>query len=198
MTVRTTDTLVPPVTAQELADWLVISNTDPLIPGVLISATDATIRYIGYDLITREWELTHWDWPTTGTVSRPSVSRQDYYHDRLIKLPYSNLLSVEDVKLYGTSTTNFIAREDAIILTTPNVAIDSQQNNAEPAIFVQYKAGYGATAQDVPAPIRQAILMVAAYIYEHRGECAADMAVLKSGARDMLVPYINPSRLATV
>jgi uncharacterized phiE125 gp8 family phage protein len=50
------------------------------------------------------------------------------------------------------------------------------------AIEVTYTAGYGG-ASDVPATLRQAILKLAAFEFDHAGECSASDAYALSGAR---------------
>ena len=49
-----TDT-VSPVTVNEFAAFIGASAADPLLPGILQAATDATIRSINQDLLSREW-----------------------------------------------------------------------------------------------------------------------------------------------
>ena len=196
MQARTNDALVPPITLQELADWLVVEVTDPILQAVSISATDATIQYLGYDLLEREWTFTAWDYPFSGTKALPQVSRPTYIYDQLIALPYANLLAVESVELFGMLTSQFIERSDSIVLTNPKILVQDYRGNTAPAIEVVYKAGYGQDPSDVPAVVRQAIIMAAAYLYEHRGECAAGEALRKSGAAELLNPYINPRRMA--
>lgn len=196
MQARTTDTLVAPITLQELADWLVVDVNDPVLQGVSLSATDAAIQFLGFELLTRTYIAEAWDYPFTGTQKHPQISRQDFVFDQLIPLPYANLLQVIRVELFGQDTQNFIPRSDAIVLQNPKILVTDFKGNVDPAILVEYQAGFGADVADVPAVIRQAIIMTAAYQYEHRGECAAGDALRKSGAFELLVPFINPRRMS--
>ncbi len=43
-------------------------------------------------------------------------------------------------------------------------------------IEIDVTAGYGPSSLDVPAPLRQAIMMLVAHWYEHRGAVGHDMA----------------------
>lgn len=54
-------------------------------------------------------------------------------------------------------------------------------------VRIVYEAGYGETPEAVPAPIRNAILQYAAFLYENRGDINAEppQAVL-----DLLKPYV--------
>jgi hypothetical protein len=56
------------------------------------------------------------------------------------------------------------------------------------AIKVEYVAGYGANASDVPYAIRRGIVMLAAHLYTNRGDCDGD-CVSKSGASSYLEQY---------
>lgn len=58
------------------------------------------------------------------------------------------------------------------------------------AVRVTFVAGYGATAENVPAPIRQAVLMLAAHWYANR-EAVADqgMAAIPLGVDALIAPY---------
>jgi hypothetical protein len=196
-TARTTDPLVPPVTAEDLEDFAVIPATDPAVTGTLLSATGAVFRYLGFDLIAREWTLTLWDWPVLGTRSYLTLGKPTSELDREIDLPYANLLSVESVELYGEEVTDFIKRDRAIIIRRRFLQEDYKRNES-PAIKVTYTAGYGPTADDVPGEIKQAILMVASFLYEHRGACDVMDAIGRSGAAEMLQPYVNPSNVVVM
>lgn len=192
---NTTDPIVSPVTQQELIDWLVLPLADPTLPKLLTSATGAVIRFLGLDLLARDWTLTHWDWPTSGTAALPTLSRQNGGPLREIVLPYANLLSVDNVEVYGEVTTDYIQRVDSIVLNPLDVTLSATGTNTDPALVVAYSAGYGADADDVPEDIKQAILQLAAFNYEHRGSCDATQALVRSGARELLQPYQSAANL---
>jgi len=192
---KTTDPLVSPVTAQEVQDWLVLPGAEPTIPALLKSATGAVIRFLGYDLLARDWTLTHWDWPTIGTSTSPSLSGQNGELQKEIKLPYANLLSISSVSLFGQTTTDFITRIESIVFDPYYVHSIYTGQNEDPAIVAQYRAGYGETADDIPEDVKQAILQLAAFNFEHRGSCDATQALMKSGAREMLQPYVAPENV---
>jgi uncharacterized phiE125 gp8 family phage protein len=192
---NTTDPIVAPVTQQELMDWLVLPLADPTLAQLLTAATGSVIRFLGLDLLERGWTLTHWDWPTSGTAALPTLSRQNGGPLREIVLPYANLLAVSSVEVYGEAVTNFIQRADSIVLEPLDVTLSATGTNTDPALVVAYSAGYGATNADVPSDIKQAILQLAAFNYEHRGSCDATQALTKSGARELLQPYQSAANL---
>ena len=55
-------------------------------------------------------------------------------------------------------------------------------------IEIRFLAGYGDDPADVPEALRQGLLMLAAHLYEHRGE-DPERAVQASGAFGLWRPY---------
>jgi len=56
-------------------------------------------------------------------------------------------------------------------------------------IKITLTAGFGAGWNDVPASVRQALLMLASYLYANRGDQGPGDAVKASGAMTLLRPY---------
>ena len=56
------------------------------------------------------------------------------------------------------------------------------------AVEIIYKAGYGDTGSNVPQPIKTAILIHVASMYEQRGQCD-DAMDLPPGAKQLLNQY---------
>jgi uncharacterized phiE125 gp8 family phage protein len=58
-------------------------------------------------------------------------------------------------------------------------------------IEINLTAGFGATAAAVPAPIRQALLMLVAHWYEHRDpiEIGAEATVIPTGVSELMQPW---------
>ena len=188
------DPLQSPVTAQELADWLALDSADPLLNPMLLTATDAIIRRLGYDLLARDWKYTLWDWPVIGTPTSPSLSRQASDLDRVIELPYAKIISLDSVTSYGAAVTGTVARQDDVALPR-GVERYAYQINDDPALVFAYRAGFGEAADDVPDSIKTAIKQIAGFLYEHRGACDAAGAMHKSGAAAMLTPWMRPNNV---
>jgi uncharacterized phiE125 gp8 family phage protein len=191
MSAVTSDPIVSPVSDADLALWLGVDDDDPVLPSLLLSATQSVINRLGLDLINRDWTLTLWDWPKSGAQTHPNLSRPPLSYNTDINLPYANLRSVESVAIYGQETIGYIARERSIILVGV-VPSDAYKQNSQPAIVVEYVAGFGDDADAVPDSIKQAIKMLAAFDYEHRGSCDAGDAMAKSGAEQLLRPFRRP------
>lgn len=176
---------VAPVSVSEAEEFLGLPAGNPLVESLLVAATDAAVRFTGKDLLTREWTLTHWDWPVWGTLARRNVGHPTGDYRREIELPYAITANVLSVTSYGEPVTDFEARDTSILLNGTGQA----GHNDDPAIVVVYEAGFGPAASDVPKAIRQAVLMHAAWLFEHRGDCDADAGLHRSGAASLLSPW---------
>lgn len=178
--------LQPAVTDQQVQDFLALDGFDPIATALALAATEVAINYLQRELVTRERTVTYQDWPFTGSKSI-GISPSCVEYDGRIELPYAAPLdAVSSVTVYGENQLDY-----AVMKTQP-AAVETNQlprdDSSQPAIEVVYTAGYGAQA-DVPAVIQSAILMMTAYMYEHRGACDADNAMQQSGAAMMLQPY---------
>ena len=179
--------VVPVVTNAELADWLGVDDSDPLLPVMATAATSAAIEFLQSELISRQRKVIYKEWPSVGTDTRPSVSRNNMYENRYVNLPYARLVSVEEVLLSGDTNTDYVE----INALPAQLYFDSFYYSYEdgvPALDVTYTAGYGLIS-DVPQAIKSAVSMLAAYMYEHRGSCDSISALNQSGAAMALTPY---------
>ena len=177
------------ITDAELADWLGVDPSDPLLAAMSIAATSATIEFLQFELITRERVTVYEDWPTLGTNTAPSLSPNDLGLNLIVDIPYARLASpiVLDVEAGGEATTDYriLMHLPAAVYFNSLPVLDPSD---APALKMTYNAGYG-TIDDVPQVIKTAVTMVAAYLYDHRGECSAEDSIRLSGADIMLTPY---------
>lgn len=77
-----------------------------------------------------------------------------------IALPRWPVSSVDDVSIDGLNTTAFTAK----LLSRPAQVMVS----SGAPVTIEFTAGYGTERSDIPAPMRQAILLLVAHGYEHR------------------------------
>jgi len=177
----------PVITNAELADWLGVDDTDPLLPVMATSATSAAIEFLQSELISRQRQTIYQEWPSVGTNTAPSISPNNISSKLYIDLPYARLISVDFLILGGTITTDY----KEVISLPAKLYIDSPVVTSEagnPAISVTYTAGYGLIS-DVPQAVKTAVSMLAAYMYDHRGACDVTSALNQSGAAMALTPY---------
>jgi uncharacterized phiE125 gp8 family phage protein len=184
-----------PVSEAELADLLRLDDyTDPNLKFMLHSATDAAIAHTSRSFLTQEHTI-QWDGVPGNGPRDVALRPVRFIEDTWIELPYAPLIQVKTVK-----TIDLQNNEQTI--ATSNYAVDTISQpgrirflNGYPAVTdgtrlqVVYDSGYGANPEQVPFAIRHGILMAAAYLYEHRGECDAGSAIYKSGADKVLNPY---------
>lgn len=188
----TTDELISPVSTQELAQWLKMDdNSDPLLAGLLLSATQCAIDWMQRDLLPRDWSVTYNDWPKA-RQGRQLVYGWPGYQDS-VDLPYTQLINVANVTVYGQVFT----ADDYLVLAGNPAQVRfknffSQPITDSPAIVIAYRAGFDV----IPQSIKTAITMIAAYMHQHAGACDATDAMNKSGAASLLHPFRSRAGLA--
>jgi uncharacterized phiE125 gp8 family phage protein len=182
---------VEPVSLAEAKAHLRVdgSSEDTLIGSLIITSRLHVEAALGLALITQAWSYFIDTWPSGSEL----------------KLPLRPVESVTAVRLYA---------EDESIVTVPPESYLVDAAGAPPrlvrqgtlawplprrtanGIEVALLAGYGAAAADVPAPIRQAILLLIAHWYEHREpvEIGAPQASIPHMVSELLQPY-RPVRL---
>lgn len=118
---------------------------------------------------------------------------------RLVALPVAPLISVEAVTVYDDDGEATVVSSDdyevdtvsvpgRLLLLTPVPATVKRAING---IEIDLTAGYGASSVDVPSPLRQAIMMLVAHWYEHRGAVGHDLAgnTPPHGFHALISPY---------
>lgn len=169
-----TDT-VSPVTVNDFAAFIGASNADPLLPGLLQAATEATIRHINQDLLPRSW---------VGIVPALTPTRLQLspYIDptSTFELPYTALIDIQDVSVNNGQFLEHTVQADR---RPAKVTVLGWDYASE--IRIEYTAGMAF----VPGAIRTAIMMIGGFMFDHRGGCDAEDALKKSGAMSLLRPY---------
>ena len=115
-----------------------------------------------------------------------------------MRLPYGAATSITSVTYFDTlGVAQTVSAEDYILLNDQNGSrMHFLSDSQLPAVFdrpdavvVTYQAGW-ATADDVPAPITKAIVMMISGWYENRtGMTDTGLKEAPYGVRDMLAPY---------
>lgn len=201
----TTAPAVEPVLGSEVNTFLGLSTSDDdtLLDALATAAREQCEAYTGRALITQTWTMTldrlpggrepWWD------GVREMAVTELYGDPAPIFLPKFPVQSVTSVKLYdwadaATTVTASVYYVDTaqepsrIVLERGQVwpAVSLRAANGVEVVFV---GGYGDAAADVPDSLKQGIKMLAAYLYEHRGECDVKQAVHRSGAASLWNAY---------
>lgn len=174
-----------PVSAAEAKAHLRVDHTDedPFIGSLIITSRLHIEAALGLALITQSWSYFIDRWPRSGELT----------------LPIRPVQSVSAVRLWQSDDTSTTAAPSAYLLDgtaiPPRLVWRSAPHpiagRRAKAIEVVLTAGFGSSPADVPAPIRQALLLLIAHWYEHREpvEVGEALAPIPVSVSELLAPY---------
>lgn len=146
--------------------WL---TTAIALATALVDGKDGHLRRA---LVTQTWNLTLRDWPVVSRRSPDYLAR--------IPLPLPPLQSVTHVKYYDVDGVQQTLSTDLYRVMTGGTDggwIEQATTATWPAVYdrpdaieIRFVAGYGATAADVPTPIRHAMLLAIGDQWANRGD----------------------------
>lgn len=160
------------------------SDEDALITSLIETATVHIEREYGLALVTQGLTIIRDEWPDNW----------------LVELPVSPIQSVDSVTTYEVDGGSFsfdIGHWFADLATRPprlvlhGTAPWPRPGRRANGIEIAVTAGYGDTANDVPAPIRQAVLLLVAHWFEQREPVAVGLGAqeIPSTVASLLAPY---------
>lgn len=171
-----------PVTLDEAKAHLRIDGTEEatLLAGLIASARGFVETETRRALIDQGWRLC--------LDRRPA--------DGIVHLPKAPLIAVQGVVTYdaaGTPATlsptsyQVDAASEPARIWLPEIAAGRRFASIE----IDFRAGYGTDPADVPAPLRQAILMLVAHWFETREAAVAGIAVgpVALGVERLIAPF---------
>ncbi len=169
-----------PLTRAEAKAFLRIDHDDEdtLVDALVAAARRAVEAATGRALLAQTWRFTRAGWPLSGVIPAPVA-------------PVSAILTAE-VRLPGGGT--LAVPEGALHLRADRapalIHVDaSRVPQAGPGgIAITVRAGYGATAADVPADLMQAVRLVLAHFYEYR-DGTGEAQALPATVAALLSPY---------
>jgi uncharacterized phiE125 gp8 family phage protein len=173
---------VEPVTVEELkADRrVVVDDEDTLIASYLLSARRVIERVSGLALLEQTWELALDAFPCAHHENPRAAIL-------LPKPPLRSVVSIKYTDADGTLQTLASSEYTVDTRAFPG-SVCPAYGKAWPgirsvpnAIVVQFTAGYGTTAEEVPETLRDAVRLEAGDRYEHR-EDQADDTIVSRGA----------------
>ncbi|MCF6303517.1 MAG: hypothetical protein L3J13_10050, partial [Devosiaceae bacterium] len=138
----------------------------------------------GRAMISQSWRVLYDTWPP----------------DRKIALPVSPLISISAITAYeadGTPTSISLAQFQPQTNTTPasifvpGAIADAPELREHNGIEVDYVAGFGPLGSDVPSDLRQALLSLVGYWFEHRDAVviAGSGAIVPPGFDQLVAQY---------
>jgi uncharacterized phiE125 gp8 family phage protein len=168
---------IEPVTLDEAKLHLKVDTTDDdaLIATLITAARVRAEWHTGRAWITQSWML----W-------------RDCWAD-CVEIPLPPLQTVTAVTVYAPDGT-------ATVIDPSTYTVDAASQPARIAfsciapialraingVAIAFDAGYGATADTVPAPVREAILEIVAELYANRGDGPAEISTISQA---LLAPY---------
>jgi uncharacterized phiE125 gp8 family phage protein len=179
-----------PITVAQAKAHLRIDDAtqDILIASLILTSRLHIEAALGLALIQQSWRLTL---DTAAPSSPPPPA---------ITLPLSPVITLSSIRTTaadGTVTT--LAPSAARLDPGPPARVIAAASSWPSAATVSlaFVAGFGPAAADVPAPIRQALLLLVAHWYEHRDpiEIGCSDTAIPQAVSSLLHPYRRP-RLA--
>ncbi len=175
-----------PVSLDDARAFLRMDDTaeDGLISTLVTAARLHVEGITGRALISQSWRVVLDGWPP----------------DRTVRLPVAPLLSLTAITAYdvaGTGTDVSLDGIQADATATPPLVLLPADFDPGPVlrerqgIEIDYVAGYGPDSADVPALLRQAVLLLVAYWFENRDSViiAGSGTVIPSGFDLMVAPF---------
>lgn len=175
---------VEPVSVAEAKMHVRIDGTaeDGFISSLIITSRLHVEAALGLALVTQRWLWRFDQWPGKGAV----------------ELPLRPVQSVDAVRIHPASGTAATVSPSSYTLDgagnparlMPKAALPGP-GAAINGIEIEFTAGFGAAAADVPAPIRQAVLLLVAHWYENREPVVAGGQAVPVPAMvsELLMPY---------
>jgi len=172
-----------------------VSAEDALIETLIQVAREHAESVTGRAFITQTWEYAIDDFPPFYWRNHRSHIH-DQHAIRLPKTPVQTVDAVNYLAPDGSDQTvdPSVYRVDSVSDPTRVTEADGSHwpttNHVTNAVRVEFTAGYGDNAEDVPAAIRQAILLMIGHWYDHRQAVMEDnVAETPMAAKSLLAPY---------
>lgn len=174
-----------PVSVEEAKGYLRIDgpSEDALVSSLILTSRLHVEAALGVALITQDWRVVLDRWPRSGAVRLPLRPLQSVNAVRVFDTDGGH--AAVDPARYVVDTVGTPARLIATVAGWP------QPTRVGNGIEIDLTAGYGDAPEDVPEPIRQALLLLVAHWYEHRDpiEIGSDGVAIPADVSRLLKPY---------
>ncbi|MBX9592496.1 MAG: head-tail connector protein [Hyphomonadaceae bacterium] len=185
--VLTSGPAVEPVSLAEAKAHLRVDGTaeDTLIASLIVTSRLHVEAVMGLALVTQGWAYFLDAWARGRALELPlrpvrSITAVRLYDENAV----ATTLAPASYVLDGAGTPARLVRQGARLWPKPGRTANG--------IEVAFTAGYGDAAADVPAPIRQALLLLIAHWYEHR--TPFEVGALAEPAPDEVSRLLSPYR----
>lgn len=173
--------VVEPVSLAEARLWLRIDHDDEdaLIAGLIVAARIMIEAEIGQVLLAQTWRLVVQGWPPDGRLWVPMGPVLDIYGGTVT-------LSPDEVMLMPPESFRVMPFTDPPVVEILSIPYPGR---ATGMLSLDLSIGFGATPDDVPAPIRLAIKRLIALWYEEREAGPEAKPGLPPGIASLLRPF---------
>ena len=177
-----------PVTIGEVKSQsrITITTEDDLIDRYIVTARKRIENFLGRALITQTWDYYLDDWPDRDYIILPKGQLQSVTH-----IKYTDTAGTQST--WSNTEYNYDTYRDPGHVTLEyGYTWPSTTLHPQSPIEITFVCGYGDNKNDVPEPIRQAILFMAAQLYENREPfymSAFEMREVPLGFYDFLGDY---------
>lgn len=176
---------VEPLTLVEAKAYLRVEHADDdALVGSLIAAARLHVeRLTRRALITQVWRFVLDAWPCDGRIIVPLAPLRQLLAVRTFDA--ANVPHTLDVGAFLVDTSAAPGR-----IAFPPFAM-SPPGRTTAGIEFDVEAGYGASGASVPEPLKQAMRLLIAHWYEHRGvtEIGRDATAQPAGVATLIAPY---------
>jgi uncharacterized phiE125 gp8 family phage protein len=157
-------------------------DDDDAVIAALIAAARGHVEALSRRaLLVQRWRVVIDAWPPSGRLDprigplRSVIAARVYDHNN----------TAHDV-----DTVRFVVAAAANVIASPCSALP-RPGRAHAGIELDLELGYGASASDVPQPLRHAMRLLVAHWYENRGLAAigGNVAMLPAGLGALVAPY---------
>ncbi len=177
-----------PVTLTELKNYLRVDGSadDDMLTAFIAAATDQIERFLGRYLIntTIGYKMDGFSTPDDEKMIALGAGTHDAWiggftnQSGEFDLPHRPVSSITSIKTYDRSNTESTFSSSSYRLDGQGGRVYLNSGSTFPtdlrdreAVLVTFVCGYGSAASDVPAAIKQGVLMHAGAMYECRGGC---------------------------
>jgi uncharacterized phiE125 gp8 family phage protein len=177
---------VEPVTVPEMRAWLRLDDDaeDALVAGLIEAARLAVEAAARRVLVESRWRVALDAWPA----------------GRIVSLPLSPLIAVDAVQVRDAAGALQDVAASAYRIDPASdparvlVATSAPEPGVAPGgIVIDFRAGFGPTADAVPEPLRHAVRLLVARWFEHRGD---DVEPARAALPDDVLTLVAPYRRA--
>ena len=185
--VMTSAPALEPVTVEEAKEHLRVDGTheDVLISSLIVTSRLHIEAALGLSLVSQAWKLVLDAWPM----------------DAVVNIPMRPVIAVNTITVFAADGSGEVIEPANYVVdlasSPPRIATQGatwpKPMRAVNGIEIDFVAGYGAMASDVPAPIRHALMLLVAHWYEHRDPI--EIGSLRTAIPDSVSQLLKPFRM---